>query len=203
MFEKRTFVKLDSCTTGQMQDGSLFDRTFVEWRIQETTVVLRDICITHDCKNKVCCTKGCVQAAFTSVHVYKCPFFNSPLYRCPVVQLSGFTCVRCTTVRWTNIWLYKCLVVHVSVVQQMSGCTNVQSYMCPLYKRPAVQMIGCISGRCTNGFTTTARWTCVPCTGVRVPMRLMDFYRTGDHPLPEPMVSQFTDRYMRHRALIC
>ena len=116
--EKRTFVgllgsctkgqrKTDTCTAGHLNNIYLKNRRAEKWAL-----VQPDIC--GHLYNRTL-------SAFTSV---QCPFStaHSKLvsYRYPVVQLSGFTCVHCTSARGTTVRLYKCLVVHASVVQLAS-----------------------------------------------------------------------------------
>ena len=37
-----------------------------------------------------------------------------------------------------------------------------------------------------------------PIDNIPASVQLMAWHRTGDKPLPEPMMTQFTDAYMRH-----
>ena len=119
-FEKRTFVKLSSCTTGQMKNGDLcraFVRQIFEKGIFEQpdkhlwSFVQADICTMENSRND-CCTTG----HFTAARMYKCPF---------------------STAHCTNVRLYKYPVWHVSVVQLavvhvwvVEVCEHLHSYIC-------------------------------------------------------------------------
>ena len=133
-FEKRSFVQLRSCTTGQMKSGDLcrafvrqmfengylnkrtdicdhlYKRTFAQWRIQEKTVILRDILQVLG-------------------WVYTCPF---------------------STAHCTNVRLYKYPVLHVSVVQLavvhvwvVQLCEHLHSYMYLAIKKICHVASGC------------------------------------------------------------
>ena len=129
---------LHSCATNWTDEkGTLVQPDIVQWmqNWKKTTVVPQDICTTHDFvkkkKKKKSLYKGCVQATFISVRVYKCPFFNFSLYECPVVQPSGFTCVRCTTVHCTKVLLYtRCTTDFTTTV---GCCTRVR---CTVMRAP-------------------------------------------------------------------
>ena len=84
--------------------------------LKKSTVVHGTFVQLMICKKNL--YKGCVQATFTSVRVYRCPFSNSPLYGCPVLHVS---------------------VVQVSILQ-MSGCTNVRLCKCPIVHESVGQL---------------------------------------------------------------
>ena len=121
----RTDEKLDTCTTGHCtMNGELKKKHCCTTVHLYNSWFVKKICTRDVCK-PILQVFGCTDVRFPTAHY---------------TVMSGFTRVRCTSVHFTNVRLYKCPVVQMSDCTRVrcttGNCTNVRLYMCPLYNWP-------------------------------------------------------------------